>query len=263
MKKIVCLLAVTVLLSGCGNSAKDPSPAPTPTENPGSVVENTPKVTPKVAQHITDALIGAETLLVNGKQIVKNPDSILVLVNKERNLPSDWVPPDLVVPNVAFPFKEDAPRKYMRKEAAEALEELFELAQEDGIKLYAMSGYRSYETQQRLFNTEVKQSGEEAASKVVAVPGQSEHQTGLTMDVSSAGMNFTLEESFEDTKEGKWLKEHAKDAGFIIRYPKDKTHITGYSYEPWHIRYVGKEAAEFITAYDITFDEYYGMISNQ
>jgi LAS superfamily LD-carboxypeptidase LdcB len=194
--------------------------------------------------------------------MVKNPDSLLVVVNKTRNLPADYAPGDMVIPKVAFPFKGDLPQMYMRKEAADAMADLFNEAIKDGVKLYAVSGYRSYSTQQRIYNNEVKQAGSaEAANQAVALPGQSEHQTGLTMDVSSASVKFDLVESFENTKEGKWLKEHAKDAGFIIRYPKDKTDITKYEYEPWHIRYVGKEAAEYIASHNITLDQYYSMLA--
>jgi LAS superfamily LD-carboxypeptidase LdcB len=194
--------------------------------------------------------------LVDGKPTVKNPTDTLVLINKERNLPSDWSPDDLIIPNVSFPFKEDTPVKYLRKAAAEALEDLFEQAKSENINLCAISGYRSFETQQRIYNNEVKLYGQEQASKAVAFPGQSEHQTGLAMDVSSPSMNYTLRESFGDSVEGKWLKEHAKDYGFIIRYPKDKEDITGYSYEPWHIRYVGEEVASSIMNNNITLEEY-------
>ena len=265
MKKILYVLIALVLLSGCSNPLKKPMPVPTPSEKgsgilekDSSISENKPEASTgkNNASQIKEASIGAETLAVNGKFMVKNPDSIQVLVNKSRNLPSDWVPPDRVELKVA-------PGKYMRKEAAEALEVLFNQALKEGIKLYAVSGYRAYDTQKRIYDNEVKKSGKEAANKVVALPGQSEHQTGMAMDVSCASVNFNLVESFENTKEGKWLKEHAKDSGFIIRYPKDKVIITGYNYEPWHIRYVGKDAASFITSYNITFDEYFGMVAQR
>lgn len=194
------------------------------------------------------------------KYIIKNLDDTLILVNKSRNLPSDWVPDDLVVPNVAFAFKEDLPKKKMRKVAADALEELFQKAKEDNIGILAISGYRSYQTQKAIFESNVKRYGEEEANMVSARPGQSEHQTGLAMDVTSASVNFGLEESFGNTAEGKWLKENAPDFGFIIRYSKDKENITKYSYEPWHIRYVGKEAARAITDRNITLEEYLNIL---
>ncbi|MFM1650573.1 D-alanyl-D-alanine carboxypeptidase family protein [Brevibacillus sp. B_LB10_24] len=185
-------------------------------------------------------------------------DSITVLVNKSVPLPEDYAPADLVKPNVPFPFKEDLPKKYLRKEAAEALEQLFAGAKQDGIELYGVSGYRSYATQVAVYNQNVKTQGVEAANRVSAIPGHSEHQTGLAIDVSSRSAKFGLEEEFGDTPEGKWLAQHAPEYGFIIRYPKGKEGITGYAYEPWHIRYVGAKVAQEVTRRGITLDEYLG-----
>lgn len=194
-----------------------------------------------------------------GKKIINNPNDILVLVNKERNLSSDYKPDDLVVPNVRFSFEGNDQKKYLRKEAAKALEDLFKEGEKEDIALYAVSGYRSYSRQELLFNNKANKVGAEAANKLVARPGQSEHHTGLAMDVSSKSANFSLAERFGETAEGIWLKENAHKFGFIIRYPKEKTDITGYSYEPWHIRYVGKEIAEEIYEKDITLEEYFGF----
>lgn len=193
----------------------------------------------------------------SAKKMVENPDDILVLVNKEWNLPSDYVPKDLVVPNVAFSFSENLPKKQMRKEAAAALEELFGQAKKDGINLLAASGYRSYNTQKSIFQSNAKLYGEKEANKTSAYPGQSEHQTGLAMDLTCAAVGYQLTESFGETAEGKWLKEHASEYGFIIRYAKSKEEITGYSYEPWHIRYVGKEVAREIDSQGLAYEEYY------
>ena len=196
-----------------------------------------------------------------GKLIIKNTEDILVLANKKRNLPSNYIPKDLIIPNVKFPFKEDHPKKYLRKKAAEALENLFQKAEKDDIILYAISGYRSYNRQKTLFDNKSNKVGPEKANLVVAFPGQSEHQTGLAMDVSSQSANFTLEEDFEDTAEGKWLKDNAHKAGFIIRYKKDSEDITGYNYEPWHIRYVGKDIAKEIYNQDLTLEEFLGDVN--
>ncbi len=193
------------------------------------------------------------------EMVVDNPNDILVWVNKERNLPKDYVPEDLVVPNVRFSFSGENEKKYLRKEAAEALEQLFIQAEEDNIDLFAVSGYRSYARQETIFNWNVQQKGLEEANKVSAKPGQSEHQTGLAMDVSCPGVGYDLVEEFEDTQEGVWLKENAHRFGFIIRYPKDKVEITRYLYEPWHIRYVGKEVATFIYEEQITLEEYFAL----
>lgn len=190
------------------------------------------------------------------KKIVENPHDILVLVNKEYALPADYVPEDLVIPNVRFPFVEDLPKKQLREVAARALEELFAAADQEGLELFAISGYRSYDRQEAIFAANVQKHGEEAANRFSARPGESEHQTGLTMDVSSPSVGFDLVEEFGNTPEGQWLKKHASDFGFIIRYPEGKEHITLYQYEPWHLRYVGKKAAKEIMEKGITLEEY-------
>lgn len=193
------------------------------------------------------------------KKLIEDTDDILIVVNKKRYLPSDYKPSDLVVPNVKFSFNGEYEKKYMRHEAANALEELFDQAKEEGIYLYAVSGYRSYNTQERLFNNYSSKHGEEEANKFSARPGESEHQTGLAMDVSSQSAGFGLNEEFGNTVEGKWVRDNAHKFGFIIRYLKEKTDITGYTYEPWHIRYVGKDIAEKIYNEGITLEEYFEL----
>jgi D-alanyl-D-alanine carboxypeptidase len=195
-------------------------------------------------------------IAAEGKKFVADPSDVLVLVNKEWNLTANYVPPDLVTPDIPFSFSEDLPKKLMRQEAAIALEELFKKAEADGIQLAGVSGYRSYQRQKDIFTARAKQRGEEVANKTTAYPGQSEHQTGLAMDVSSASVNYQLLESFGETTEGIWLAENAPDFGFIIRYPKGKEEITGYSYEPWHLRYLGIETALQVSARGITYEEY-------
>ncbi|WP_226534756.1 M15 family metallopeptidase [Fictibacillus halophilus] len=200
----------------------------------------------------------SETVTVSGdgKSIVQNLDDMLIVANKERNLPEDYEPADLVVPDVPFPFKEDLPKKKLRKEAASSVELLFKAAQEQGLELLAQSGYRSYDTQVAIFAYNADQYGEDKANQTSAQPGQSEHQTGLSLDVTSPQVNYELVEKFGETKEGKWLAENAYKYGFIIRYLKGKEDITGYQYEPWHLRYVGKEHAKEIHDRGITLEEY-------
>ena len=207
-----------------------------------------------------DYLSGTSYEDEEGRLIVKNTDDILVLVNKRRNLPADYKPDDLVIPNVRFSFKEKLEKRYLRQEAAEALEELFAEAEKEGIILFAVSGYRSFNTQKILFDNKVSKVGFEEANLLVAYPGQSEHQTGLAMDVSCQSVGFTLEEDFGQTVEGIWLKDNAHRFGYIIRYEKDTTDITGYSYEPWHIRYVGKDVAKEIYEKNITLEEFLGDV---
>lgn len=192
-----------------------------------------------------------------GLDIVSNPDAVEVLVNKKRNLPQDYAPTDLIKPDIPFCFEGDHEKKYMREEAAKALEGLFEQAKNDGIALVGVSGYRSYERQEQIFQDQVRRKGLEEAGKVSAKPGQSEHQTGLAMDVSCASIGFQLIEKFGETKEGQWLQKNAYLHGYIIRYPEGMEDITGYAYEPWHIRYVGKELAAEIEDRNITLEEFF------
>lgn len=192
----------------------------------------------------------------NGVAVVTNPDSMLVLVNKKRELSSEYAPDDLVKPDVAFSFSGDSPKQKMRKPAAKALEQLFAGAEQDGITLKAVSGYRAYATQKAIFSRNADLKGEEVANRTSARPGQSEHQTGLAMDVSSASANYELEQKFGDTKEGKWLAAHCAEYGFIIRFLKGEEDVTGYSYEPWHVRYVGIDAAKQIMTQGVTLEAY-------
>ncbi len=157
-----------------------------------------------------------ENIIEYNKEVNHIQDSIL-LADKTHPLSSDYIPKDLVVPNVSFSFKEDNPKKQMKREAAVDLENLFKGANDGGIKLYAVSGYRSYQRQKTIFDNKVRQVGKEKGNKVVAYPGQSEHQTGLAMDVSSISVKCRLVESFGYTKEGIWLKENCYKYGFIIR----------------------------------------------
>ncbi|TVY01920.1 M15 family metallopeptidase [Paenibacillus cremeus] len=191
-------------------------------------------------------------------QVVANPTDRAVLVNKQFKLPDHYNPSDLVEPNVAFTFKEHLEKRKMRKEAAGALEKLFAGAKADGLPLVGVSAYRSYETQTTVYKNYVKQDGEEAANKYSAKPGQSEHQTGLAIDVSGSNGKCAAEDCFGETKEAKWLEQHAPEYGFIIRYPKGKEDITGYQYEPWHLRYVGTEMAKDIAKKNVTLEEYLG-----
>jgi len=191
-----------------------------------------------------------------GSEVVGNPYEQLVLVNKSHALPQDYHPDDLVVPDVRFPFAEDHPKKQMRSFAASALEDLFQASNEAGLDLFAQSGFRSHGRQDSIFASNVSDHGLEAANNFSARPGESEHQTGLSMDVTSPDVGYQLVEEFGETDEGQWLKENAHEFGFIIRYPEGKEDITNYQYEPWHLRYVGEKAATEIASQGITLEEY-------
>lgn len=191
------------------------------------------------------------------------PDSIKVFVNKEYSLPKDYVPDNLIMPDIKF-YSYDVPdKRYMRKEAAQALEKMFDAALDDGITLYGVSGYRSYARQKEIYNSNVLARGKDETNKVSASPGHSEHQTGLAIDISSYALKGSLSEEFGTSVEGLWVAKHCAKYGFIIRYPKNRENITGYSYEPWHIRYVGKKTAKYIMKNGITLEEYYGYIPSK
>ncbi|GAA0351538.1 LD-carboxypeptidase LdcB [Alkalibacterium iburiense] len=184
-----------------------------------------------------------------------NPSSTAVLVNKSYSLNEEDAPDDLVLVDVPTVL-ESVEIRQMRQVAADALKEMFSAAEEEGIILHARSGYRSYQTQVQLFNNYVENHGEEAANRYSARPGESEHQTGLAMDVTSESVNYQLTEAFGETEEGIWVKENAHDYGFIIRYPEGKEAITGYIYEPWHLRYLGKDLATDVHESGLTYEEY-------
>lgn len=173
-----------------------------------------------------------------------------ILVNKYIYMGNDYIPENL----------EDLDTSYSRsgmklvKSAKDSLEKMIESAKNDGYTIRVMSSYRSYNYQVNLYNRYVNTDGKEAADTYSARPGFSEHQTGLCIDIDDSKINYT---NFEKSESFKWMQENAHLYGFILRYPEDKTEITGYTYESWHYRYVGKEIATYIKKHNITFDEYY------
>lgn len=185
--------------------------------------------------------------------------SVSVIVNPDYKLPDNYEPEDLVYPDVRFIFAEKIEKRMLRKEAAEALEKMFEAAEVDGIYLAGVSAYRSHSTQTALFNRYVERDGYEKAKTYSAEPGTSEHETGLAIDVTSSDGKCAAQDCFGGTVEAVWLENNAADYGFIIRYPNGKEEITGYKYEPWHIRYVGVELAKHIDEEALTLEEYYNV----
>ncbi len=188
---------------------------------------------------------------------IDDPTSIWVVVNKLRPLnPRDYVPPDLVqvpVQHVYTPL--------LRKEASDAVVAMFAAAQsEAGLGLQSQSAYRSYSTQVSTYNGYVASRGQAGADLTSARPGYSEHQTGLALDISSVPAACTLAACFGQTPQGMWLAANAYRFGFILRYPADKTAITGYEYEPWHFRYVGVALATEMHDEGVeTLEEFFGL----
>ena len=168
-----------------------------------------------------------------------DPTSIWVIVNKQHPLsPLDYVPADLTVPNIPLRVPGNDSMQ-VRKVTAQALETMFAAAKTDGINLMLASGYRSYTYQVNLYNGYVQSEGQQVADTQSARPGFSEHQTGLAADLEPASRNCEVDQCFANTPEGEWLAANAYLYGFIIRYPNGLDNITGYEYEPWHVRYVG------------------------
>lgn len=140
------------------------------------------------------------------------------------------------------------------------LESLFGAAKSDGYSLMLSSGYRSYGYQVTVYNRIVGQKGQAAADRESARPGYSEHQTGLAADVAPRSGWCDLSQCFGSTPEGKWLASNAYRYGFVIRYPQGKESVTGYLYEPWHIRFVGTELSqEMHRTGQATLEEFFGI----
>ncbi|WP_018665172.1 M15 family metallopeptidase [Heyndrickxia acidiproducens] len=260
MKHFMYAGLAALLLTGCSLSAQD-QPAKTDQQKPQSASQKKNTADSGDKKSASELQLAAryfnKTKTVEGKQVIQNPSNILALVNKTYIL-GDYVPKDLVRPNVQFSFgDQDIEKSYLRKPAAQALEEMFAAAKQDGIDLFMASGYRSYSRQKNVFDAESQKVGEEQAEQAVAIPGQSEHQTGLAADITSHAENFLLTQKMGEDKEGIWLAKNAHQYGFILRYPKNKERITKYEYEPWHFRYVGKKAAAVIYKHGWTLEEYF------
>ncbi|KIL48725.1 M15 family metallopeptidase [Jeotgalibacillus campisalis] len=162
----------------------------------------------------------------------------VLIANKQYPLPADYAPGE----------SEEAKAAYNEMEAAAA---------EEGFELIAFSTYRSYEYQDELYHRYVDEHGQEEADRFSAKPGYSEHQTGLGFDIGEVGEEtLWADDDFKDTEAAQWLEENAHHFGFILRYPPGKEEITGYQYESWHFRYLGKELAGKVYSSGLTLEEY-------
>jgi D-alanyl-D-alanine carboxypeptidase len=245
-----CLISFISL--GCTNNTDNQKPIPpntTQVEKNQQSNNKTPTVKPSSKE----------------LQVIAQPDSIAVLVNKYNKLPETFTPKDLVFPKIPFLSTATTEKRKLRKEAALQLENMVNAAKKDNIHLKGVSGYRSHQTQKTLFHYYVKRDGYTKARTYSALPGTSEHETGLSIDITGKDGTCAAEDCFGKKPEAKWLAEHVQDFGYIIRYPKGKEAITGYKYEPWHIRYVGIKIAKEIAQKNITLEEYYDAtpVTNQ
>lgn len=251
MKKTAVVLTTFLMLASCAKkdvtvptASVTPLPEPTASSDPVS----DPAETPAGEQ-------GKDDIAMNVPDLT-SLDSITLIVNKQRGLPEDYVPENLVTPDVPLAKSSIT----MTQTAAEAMKEMFDAAKEDGISLMIGSGYRSYDYQKNLYNRYVERDGEAEANRYSAKPGMSEHQTGLAADLSGTDSSCYLKGCFKDTEEGQWLKANAWKYGFILRYPEGKEEITGYIFEPWHYRYFGTEEAKKIFDSGLTVEEYYQLL---
>ena len=285
------VLAAMVLSSvigvALGNSETGKTPAPSgnsnvapvvdpsgSTEPGGSGSENNTEPAPdkeptarEIALSRQDFTIDPSTGLA--KEIKVVDDNYTILVNRTHPLAQIYKPDDMVtVKYVVSGVGVKGETDQLRKVAAKAFETMAEAAAEQEINIKMRTGYRSYEYQKdRLYDPEVKNKGKEEADKSTAMPGRSEHQTGLALDIGGESQKYALSYDFGETKEGKWVAEHCHEYGFIIRYvdgtKKEPGKLTGYVYEPWHIRYVGVEIATEMYRQGggkLTYEEYLGIL---
>ena len=185
-------------------------------------------------------------------------DSLYRIANYDHPIDKDYVPDDLVDAGVKC-----RPDTKIRSCMKNDLKNMFAAAAQSGIDLYLVSGYRSYEEQERLYAYYVSEYGEAVARTMDAYPGVSEHMLGLSVDLGTSDHVFELEDSFSSTDAYAWLMEHAYEYGFILRYPQNSKEINGIDYSPWSFRYLGTDMAEKIYMAKETMEEYfYGTDGN-
>lgn len=252
--------AGTALLAACGaqgakghsasstgsspTSSPSVSPFTSPSESPATQTASaTPAGSPSVSKAASASPAAARP------SVESSPESLQCLVNKMRPFArKDWAPSDLV----------DFEGQQLRAEAAQAARTMMDAAKAEGVTLTVSSAYRSYAVQQQTYQHWVSVNGQKVADQLSARPGYSEHQTGLAIDFSSPE-GCRLEECYEDTRAGRWLAKNAQNYGFILRFPKGQQAVTGYLFEPWHYRYLGKDlTARYVASGANTLEEFLG-----
>lgn len=228
---VVAIIAVVVSVSLNKDKEKDEKIDPTTSVGAGYTQDDktsedyTTKPTVAASEEKTTNRSGEPTYIKG-----------ILIANKSYALPSDYNPG-------------------IQPQARRALNEMIAAAAEDNISLWIVSGFRSYQSQASIYDGYVNRDGVERADRYSARPGHSEHQTGLSFDLNS------LDQSFGETEEGRWIKDNCHKYGFIIRYPEGKENVTGYMYEPWHVRYLGKSTAQKVYDSGLCLEEYLGIDS--
>lgn len=278
---LVLCAAIVIFMSGCGNSADSASADSAKAANAGAE-DTVVSADDSAAQDETintaeiagdDAVTTVATKKTKVKYdkeapwesfdmyglpdkldlLKKDNGDVLVLVNKLHAVSKYYEPTDMVAINGSYTTNQGLE---MKEDAYKAFKKMRKAARADGIYFKICSAYRTYETQKWLYKNYLNTMGRELRDIRSAAPGRSEHHTGYAIDLVTKSTGWTLTQDFAKTDEGKWIKKNCAKYGYIIRYPKGKTDITGYDYEPWHLRYVGVDVAKEITKQGITLEEY-------
>ncbi|POH69612.1 D-alanyl-D-alanine carboxypeptidase family protein [Cryobacterium sp. TMN-39-2] len=262
-RALVAAAAALLLVAGGGalilgqhtGRAASSETTPTTSASPGPSA-STPTEPPRPSPSASPDPAPAPTF-DRAARSIDDPNSIWVVVDKLRPLnPTDYAPDDLV--DVPIPF---ANPPQLRQEASDAVVALFSaFTAETGLALQSQSAYRSFDAQTRVYNNDLANLGQAGADLSTARPGTSEHQTGLTIDISAQPGQCSLNACFADTPHGQWLAANAWRFGFLLRYPADKTPVTGYEFEPWHFRYIGIDLATEMHDQGVTtLEEFFGL----
>lgn len=234
------------LLAGC---SADPAPPERKAIVPPQPVVDTVSADPSLS-----APSGSPDVIL--AHDITSASSLTVVVTKHRPLsPLSYVPADLV----AVSGVPGGAGQQMRREAAAAMTRMYDAADAQGVPFGILTAYRSYHFQQGVYASDARVLGATEADRRVARPGYSEHQTGLTADINDVPAN-RLKQTFGASAAGTWVREHAHEYGFIVSYPDGSEAVTGYFYEPWHVRYVGETVARDMRATGVdTLQEYFDV----
>ena len=261
-------LKPTVVVNDTPTPELKSSPTPSATATPTA----TPTITPTLGPTDTPAPTDTPTPTYTPTPIptvatifdapVTDPSDYTFIVNREHPLPESYEPDNLVKIRHSLNPNSSEDKYKLRSYAAEAFDAMCDDAlQNSGLNIVGVSGYRSYSRQYNLYAGYLVRDGISHTNYYSAQPGTSEHQSGLAIDISCQSCGYDLVNSFAKSPEGKWVSNNAWRYGFILRYSEDDVDITGYAYEPWHIRYVGIPLAYYLYNSGLTLEEYYGVPS--
>ncbi len=194
---------------------------------------------------------------IDNPVFISDVDNLFVLANKANRFSDEFKPQNLVNPKSRHSGSPS--RRKLRVVAANAIDELISAAKAEGIEIRTVSAYRTIDYQKTLFDAYASRSSEAEANQYSSRAGHSEHHTGLCVDVSSPSVNYDLKFAYGDTIEGKWIARNAHKYGYVVRYPKDKHRLTGYLYEPWHLRYFGVPLATYLYETELTYEEFIAL----